>query len=128
MKNNVIEKDKLIEIRQIVEELKDKVAESGDFTFKNILNHHFFKLPQNDFSDELNDNMDKNSAFKFEDISDNQTEYKIDSKGFMNSKSKSKNNNLIDKILKDSKQSFSISPVTILLMKILRFYNGATAS
>jgi hypothetical protein len=45
MKNNVIEKDKLIEIRQIVEELKDKVAESGDFTFRNILNHHFFKLP-----------------------------------------------------------------------------------
>jgi hypothetical protein len=41
----VIEKEKLIEIRQVVEELKDKVAESGDVTFRNILHHQFFKQP-----------------------------------------------------------------------------------
>jgi hypothetical protein len=39
LKNGVIEKEQLIEIRQVVDELKDKVAESGDVTFKNILNH-----------------------------------------------------------------------------------------
>jgi uncharacterized membrane protein YheB (UPF0754 family) len=78
----VIEKEKLIEIRQVVEELKDKVAESNDVTFRNILHHQFFKKPLNDFSDELNDIIDKSSNFKFEDISDNQTEDKVDSKGF----------------------------------------------
>lgn len=73
-----MDKNNLLEIRQVIDELKDKVAESGEVTFKNILQHKFFNNPKNDFTDELNENIEKNSVFKFDDnISENQIEEKI---------------------------------------------------